>query len=393
MKWLAGNLYKAVLVGIVISMSGTSLAAETRKRVSKPVQRPKEKVSEWRKPLPPKRLAPAKRSIASTPAVVVTEAELRNRIAKNDKDIPTRIELAELCQKKKDYTCMVEALRTASDNLPRKGMLLLASGYRGQKNYLNEVRVLELLLAQNRKDYYVQNAVGEAYVSLGKNEEAVGKFQETRKLNNKYLPSYKNLLALYDSTGEKYEARNLLNDMTRIFGPRAEFFNELCRLYSIDGYLEKSAETCRKAILKQPGHAPSHMYYAQTLWDLEKKDDALRVLKQAAKQFKKSEEVQDAAGEMTYNVGDFINSFKYFTQCTKVHPKSSKCQLGYAKSGFELQKYKEALDGFSALCKLDSGGGLGEFRKATATLRQKNEFVWVNKYDAGLNRCSAITGI
>jgi tetratricopeptide (TPR) repeat protein len=385
MKCLAGIVSKVLILTAAVSVSGPALA-----------KKPGEKVSAW---IGPAKARVIKRSIASAPAstptpapkTASTEAELRNRIAKNDKDIQSRIKLAELFQKKKDFDGMVGTLRPASDNLPRKGMLLLAAGYRGQKNHLNEVRVLELLLAQNRKDYYVMNAVGEAYISLGKNEEAIEKFQETRKLNNRFLPSYKNLLALYDAGGEKYEARNLLNDMIRIFGPRAEFFNELCRLYSVDGFLEKSAETCRKAILKQPSHAPNHMYYSQTLWDLEKKDDALRVLKQAAKQFQKSEEVQDAAGEMTYNVGDFINSFKLFTQCVKAHAQSAKCQLGYAKSAFELQKYQEALDGFVALCKLDNGS-LGEFRKATATLRQKNEFIWINKYDAGQNRCSAITG-
>lgn len=390
MKCFAAILSKTLVIGAAIAVSAQSYADQAKKPAQRPVkrtvQKDKEKVSQWRGPANVRVMS---RKVAATKAE--TEAELRSRIAKNAKDIEARIKLAELFQKKKDYAGMLEALRPASDNLPRKGMLLLAAAYRGQKNHLNEVRVLELLLAQNRKDYYVQNAVGEGYVSLGKNEEAIDKFQETRKLNNRFLPSYKNLLALYDASGEKYEARNLLNDMVRIFGERAEFFNELCRLYSVDGFLEKSADTCRKAILKQPSHAPTHMYYSQTLWDLEKKEDALRVLKQAAKQFQKSEEVQDAAGEMTYNVGDFINSFKFFAQCTKVHPKSAKCQLGYAKSAFELQKYEEALKGFSALCKLDNGS-LGEFRKATATLRQKNEFVWVNKYDSGLNRCSAITG-
>lgn len=382
MKCLGRIISKVLVVGAAVAVSSPAIAAQVKKPAQRSGQvqakRPAVKKSnEWRKP-------------ASAPVKAASETELRARISKNDKDVQARILLAELFQKKKDYAGMMEALRPASDTLPRKGMLLLATAYRGQKSYLNEVRVLELLLAQNRKDYYLQNAVGEAYVSLGKNEEAIDKFQEARKLNHRYLPTYKNLLALYDASGEKYEARNLLTDMVRVFGPRAEFYHELCRLYSVDGFLEKSAETCRQAIAKQPSHAPSHMYYAQTLSDLEKKDDALRVLKQAAKQFKKSEEVQDAAGEMTYNVGDFINAFKFFAQCSKVHPKSAKCQLGYAKSAFELQKYQEALDGFNSLCKLDNGS-LGEFRKATATLRQKNEFIWVNKYDSGLNRCSAIT--
>lgn len=370
MKWLE----RILLILVVILVEGTALAATT------PSQRPADKVSVWR--------GPASVAVKSP---VATEAELRSNISKNEKDINSRIKLAELFQKKKDYAGMLEALRPASDNLPRRGMLLLAEAYKGQKSYLNLVRVLELLLAQNRKDYYVQNAVGEAYVLNGKTEEAIEKFQEARKLNVRFLPAYKNLLAVYDAKGEKYEERNLLTDMIRIFGPKPEFYNELCRLYSIDGYLEKSSETCRLAILKMPSHAPSHMYYAQTLWDLEKKDDALRVLKQAAKNFQKSEEIQDAAGEMTYNVGDFINSFKYFTQCTKVHPKSSKCYLGYAKAAFELQKFAESLDGFSALCKLDNSS-LGEFRKALSSLRRKNEDIWANKFDAGLNRCTALTG-
>jgi tetratricopeptide (TPR) repeat protein len=386
MKWLTGISAKTLcfstaICGLSIIFFATTSSAQAK--------RPAEKVSEWRGPASNAANVPA---VVASPkpatATLAPEAELRARIAKNEKDLQARIQLAEILKRKNDFDGMHAILRPASDNLPRKGMLLLAEAYRGKKDFLNEVRVLELLLAQNPKDYYVQNAVGEAYISVNRPDDAVVKFQESRKQNGRFLPAYKNLQAFYEKNNEKYEARNLLTDMIRIFGPRAEFYNELCRLYSMDGYLEKSAETCKVAISKQPRHAPNHMYYAQTLWDQEKKDSAIRVLKQAARTFPQSEDVQFAAGEMTYNVGDFINGFKFFSQCVKVHPKSSKCQLGYAKSGFELQKFDESLSGFSALCTLDNSS-LGEFRKAVSSLRRKNELIWANKFDQGLNRCLA----
>lgn len=400
------RMRKRILLKCIVNTSAVCLTAMSLTYAfdafgsNSQVKRPAEKVSAWKGPArspasiqrAPAQVKQDQKTIAApAPANPVTESQLRAAIARNEKDIPSRVKLAEILKKKKDFDGMVGVLRPQNENLDRRGMLLLAEGYKGKKDYLNQVRVLELLLAQNRKDYYVQNAVGDAYVLNGKTDEAVEKFQESRKLNPNFLPTYKSLLALYQAKNENYEARNLLTDMVKVFGPKPEFYHELCRLYSIDGYLEKSADTCRAAILKDAKFAPSHMYYAQTLWDQEKKDDALRILKQAAKQFQTSEDVQDAAGEMTFNTGDFANSFKFFSQCIKQHPKSSKCYLGYAKSAFELQKYPESLDGFAALCKLDNST-LGEFRKALANLRMKNEHIWENRFDAGLNKCTAITG-
>ena len=108
-------------------------------------------------------------------------AELRTLLAKDDKNTDVRIELAEALQDQKDYTGMVEVLRPAADHLPRRGMLLLAHAYGGQSDGLNEIRILELVIAQNPKDYYSQTLTGEAYARAKKHDDAVERFSEAKK--------------------------------------------------------------------------------------------------------------------------------------------------------------------------------------------------------------------
>ncbi len=329
---------------------------------------------------------------APTPHPSLRSVEvLRGLIAKNDKDVNARIELAEVYEKQKNYTGMIDTLRPNIEKLNRNGFLLLARGYSGKADYLNEVRSLELLLAQNDKDYYVQNLAGEAYVRLGKSDDAIEHFNNARELNRRYKEAYANLIKQYQKTGNNSEALNLLTDMLKIFGRRPDVLTQLCKMYSDQGFHDRAFEICPEAIAASPQNPENHLYYAQTLADDEQKEKSAKVLREAAIKFPKSELTQWTAGNLAFEQKNYVASYNYFSQCTLADSKSSRCFLGLAKSAFELQKNPEALAAYDKACQLNPGM-VGEIRKAASQLRQKKDLLWPIRYDAVTDKCSGLSG-
>lgn len=312
--------------------------------------------------------------------------ELEKKIALNSKDFGSRIQLAEIYQERKSYDKMVETLRPASDTIGRRGLLLLASAYEGKKDHLNQIRVLENLLMQNDKDYYVHFKLGSAYAATKRHEDAALSFKTAKLHNTRFLPAYQALLKSFGEIDDKESSRTLLNDMIKTFGEKPQFYNELCRLYYADSFLDKAREICQQAIEKDPRFPDNHVHLGLTLKDLTNTQQAEKILYKAASQFSNSEFAHWAAGQFAVDVQNFAAAFKYFTQATKIDPKSVRSQLGLGKSALEFQKLNESLNAYIAACKLHPGS-IREFRVAAGTIRKNRDLVWAQKFDAGMGRC------
>jgi tetratricopeptide (TPR) repeat protein len=311
---------------------------------------------------------------------------LKLTLARNPKDLKTRLDLAQLYQQHAEYDKMIELLRPVSDTLPRYGLLLLARAFQGQKDSLNEVRVLQMTTAQNEKDYFAENALGEAYEHLGKAEEAMDHFALSREANSHFLPAYEGLLRGYDKSKDTYESRSLLLDMIKVFGPKGTFYSQLCKLYYTDAFLDKAHETCETATLKDPKFAENHVYLALTLKDQGSTQQADKILKKAAQQFPKSEFAQWNAGNLAMSEKNFVGAYKYFDAAAKADGKSERSFLSLAEASMDLQKYPEALKAFTTACSLNRQN-MVPFRKAVSLLTQKGEPIWSGRYQTALESC------
>lgn len=301
-------------------------------------------------------------------------------------EIDAKIDQAQKLYDAKKYKDAIAVLRPLNDKLPRAGLLLLARSYSANGEVLDEIRTLDLCLAKNPKDYVVKTVYGQALIREKRFEDGIAAFQEARQLNPRYKPAYEVMVKELEQKGERYEARNVLNDMIKVFGPQAEFYTSLCRLYAADNYNEKSVEICGEAINKDSHIPENHVYLGLALMDREELDRATKVLTHAATRFPRSEPVQSAMGSLYFTKKDIVRSFKYYKAATSADPKSARAWVGYATAALNLQKNEEALDGYVKACKLDRMT-TKEFRLALIELRKRHDNIWRSKFENAIGNC------
>lgn len=305
----------------------------------------------------------------------------------HDGSVSSRIDLAQSQIDRKLYDEAVNTLKPVIDLLPRSGLLLLAKAYAGKKDYLNEIKTLELCIAKNPKDYVVRTAYGHALLrQKGRVDDALKAFQEARTLNPLYRPAYEALATELEKKGERFEARNVLEDMKKRFGVDAKILTSLCRLFALDQYNEATKTTCEQAIERAPNVPENHMYLGLALMNMEKTKEAQRVLTSAARRFPSSEPVQWALGELALSKKDTVSAYNYFKRAVAADPKSTRAWIGYGKTAFELQKNEEALKAFVSACKLNRHE-VKEFRSAIGQLRVRRDTAWQAKFEMGINQC------
>jgi tetratricopeptide (TPR) repeat protein len=290
-----------------------------------------------------------------------------------------RMDLAQQQIEKRQFDGAIANLRPLNDVMPRRGLLLLAKAYAGKNDLLGEISALNLCIAKNPKDYVVYVAYGHALIRAKRVEEGLTAFQEARNLNPRYRPAYDALLKELEKKGERYEARNVVNDMIKVFGPKAEFFSALCRLYAVDSYHEKTVEICEAAIEKAPNFAENHMYLGLALKEREQTDRALKVLTKATP-------IQYAMGELNLSKKDYVSAYNYYKSAANADPKSARAWIGYGVAAFKLQKNEEALKAFVNSCKIDRHN-TRDFRSALGELRVRKDITWQSRFESGINEC------
>lgn len=305
---------------------------------------------------------------------------------KSSKGIQEKENLARLAFKKKQPQKVIDLLISHLYEVSRSSQLILAQSLHDQKKYEEEIRVLELVLKLTPEDHLVLARLGNAYAELKKTDEATRSFRLAIKFGPKYLPAYESLLYLFETTDNYYEARLVLKDMTKVFGSKPDFLHELCRIDSLDGYLESSSKACLEAIYRDPQHPDSYVYLANNYRDAGEKVKAQKAYIDAAKRFGGSEFVQSAAGLYFSENHDFHAAFRFFSQAVRADSKSVRALSGLAKSALEIGEYKISLDNYVRACRLDKSVAR-DFRHAATQLRVKQVYKWSGDFDAKSNLC------
>ena len=282
-------------------------------------------------------------------------------------------------EEKKAYSEVVKTLSPVVSQLPRQGLLMLSRAYRATKNFQGELQVLDLILAKNEKDYVVKTQEADALVKLNRLEEAVAAYKAAKDLNKQYRPAYEGYWRVLELTKDTYDARVALTEMIKVFGTTAKSQSELCRLMTTQDFLQKSEETCRKAIELDPKNPDNYVHLGMSLRDQEQADDAVKVLIDATKRFPASETVLSAAADMKAAKKDFAVSYELYKKATAVDPKSVRSWLGLAKSAHELQKYPEALAAFKKSCAMERRNSI-QVRNAGMELKKNGNSSMAQTY-------------
>jgi len=312
--------------------------------------------------------------------------DLQVALEKNPENIKLRKKLAKLFYAKKNYDELIELLNPYTSDIPFTTLGLLASSYHEKSDFNNEIRVRKIVVDKKPKRPKAHLLLGKTYMQSKKTDLAITSFRTAVKLNKKYKPAYQALVAIFNESNNKYEARLVLQDMLVRFGHSSTTLGQLCRLYSIDGFLKEAQQTCQLAIKKAPKIPDNYVYLAQSTKDLKDEKRAEHLFKRAAKKFPKSEIAVWAAADYYSDKKNYPVASRYYKYAVKADPKSWRAQFGLAKSEFKLKKYIESLQAYKSACKLDRKT-YSNLALAAGQLRQESNYAWSSKFSRVAYSC------
>lgn len=294
---------------------------------------------------------------------------------------------------KAKYAEAIEILVPVQEGLDKQGIQILSKSYHRQKNFLNEIRVLEQWLSKNQKDYTGIKDLGDAYLAMGNRIEAGKTYLLAIEVNKKYEPAYEALIRVNEDEGNAAENLSLTQDMLKIFGGKKQYFHRLCEYYYTDGYLKEARGYCQKAVNSDPKYADSHVILGLTYREEQNPMRYQKVLATAAKQFPKSELAQYMAGQMSEDLRDVASALKYYLQATKADADSVRSWLRLAVVGITAKNYEQSLKAFMRACDLDRSKALEPFRTAVSMLRSQGVNQWYKTYDDSVQKCKYLSTV
>ena len=284
------------------------------------------------------------------------------------------------------YEKVVSILQGHSNDISKPSRLMLAESLHHLKKYEDEIRVLELNLKNDSDDFLTYARMADAHLKLGNQDDAISSYRNAIRKNKKYMPAYQELLYLFELKNNFYEARLILKDMTKTFGARKEYLHKMCRIDSLDGYIDSAIKVCLEAIFKDPSYPDSYVYLANNYRDAGKQTKAQKAYTDAAKRFPKSEFVQSAAGRFFSEKQNHHAAFRYFKKANKADKKSIRALLGLAQAALETGDYRTSLNSFTTACAMDKSIA-PEFRQAATKLRVSQNYKWSGDFEAKSNLC------
>lgn len=311
----------------------------------------------------------------------------KRELEKNPMNAEARAQLAVALERKKDYQGMVDLLADYKDKIGRSGLILLARAYGKVGRQVEEITTLELANARYAKDASLQTLLAAATARNGRHEQSIELYYKAKEYNPKYIPAYDGLVAELVKTESRQEARDLISDMMKKFGAKPRWVSDLCNLYVLDAFHEKSVETCTRAMKVDPSNPMNAVHLGRAYTEQGEADKAKNVLIKTAMKIRKSEPVQSALGAYFMEKKNFIDAFRWYKAGVKNDPKSYQAQLGLAQSALELQKMEESLAAFIAACKINRTASR-EFQSGLIRIRNRNDSKWKIRFEEAIsNHC------
>ena len=252
---------------------------------------------------------------------------------------------------------------------------ILADTYKNNGDYSNQIKVLNILIADYPKNPKSHYKLGMAYKNLFlKNhkkedkQKSIDNLSNAIKINRKYEPAYKELLPLL-LKGDVHTKNSLSLVMEMIrYVKKPEHFIYLCKAYFDNKYWKQSQRACKKAMIKNPGNPKSHILYI-----LSKKvsKDTNKKIIDIAEKYKKSFYVQFRTGIFFMKTNQTLAT-SYLNSALKINPESLKILKILSKLLFKQGQFKKSYNHFLKACILSKGSLMLEFQKATSQISHKD---------------------
>lgn len=317
--------------------------------------------------------------------------KLKSEIAANrnpQKTIEMRVRLARHFFDSGQASETISYLRPVAEKLHTGGMRLLATAYSKTNQPLQAIRVLQFLTSQNKRDYRSLTRLAKAYMENRQYPKAVESSNTAIKINNRYRPAFDVLAQTLEKMNKRYDLKETLLDMLRLFGGQSELLSKVCRIYYEDGFLKEAFTFCKAAISKDHSVPENHVFLSLTYKSVGKDKTALRIAQSAARQFKKSEFAQFTAGELNRESNNNAKAYRFFKTGTEADPTSFRNWFGRAQTSFDTLNYADALVSFKRSCRLKKDKTTQEFRSAAGKLKKINpNSSWTKRFKAAALKC------
>ncbi len=293
----------------------------------------------------------------------------------------------------KKYEVVVDLLAGQWSSASAKSLSYLANSFSALEQYSQQIKVLEFLKAKKPNQYIWYFKLGVAYENLHKQssqkkykDSATKNYRKAMEINPKFKPPYTKLLAMFARDRNLYEGRTMASVILTQFGASPEVSQNLCKLYSLDGYIQEAITNCSVAIQDSPALGDNHMYLANAFLDKKDKLTATKIFSKAAKNFPKSEFVQVTTGDFNFSEKLYRAACKNYKAALKVNEKSEQAHVGRAQCLFQLGKPGVALSHYIQACKINSKF-IKEFKVATSRLLTTGQNKFYSRYENSLYKC------
>jgi tetratricopeptide (TPR) repeat protein len=158
---------------------------------------------------------------------------------------------------------------------------------------------------QDGKNPYFQKGLGQAYMSVGKYDDAAAAFRRALELNPYYVDVHNDLGAAYMLLGKRAEGKNefltAFNDPTN---PTPELSSRnLGNAYLEEKRYAEAVNWFRTSLGRNKSYADAYLGLADSLLGLGRLDEAVGTLEGAIKECPQSVPVLVALGEAYYKIG------------------------------------------------------------------------------------------
>lgn len=320
-------------------------------------------------------------SAQNTKSQVLSLERLESALKSSPENITYREKLGELYFKKKSYNLVIQTLAAYANEVGSDSLVTLSEAYKMTDENLNRIRILKLYVDRSPQMFRPHHYLGLAYKDAKKFTEATDHLRQALSYSPRHRPSHDALLEIFMENKQSYEARQLLQEMIQLYGEKSPFLDSLCKLFAGDGFIDDAIKSCQKAIKQNPKFPDNHIYLAQSYYNQGKFAPAEKIFSQSAKQFKKSEFVQYAAGAFYLNEKNYPTAVRYLTVAVELNPKALRGHLTLAVALLESKDYAKSLVHFTTACGLDkTNDTTTQLKNAAGKLRIEKSDKWAEEF-------------
>ncbi|HPI40079.1 MAG TPA: hypothetical protein PLJ21_04700 [Pseudobdellovibrionaceae bacterium] len=283
------------------------------------------------------------------------------------------------------------------DRLTRSELLLLIKSHLKLSEYDKVVKIVDILTSKNPKDYEAFSFLGNAYFLKAQKlkagdewkksrEKAVESYKSALEIKKDYINAYTGLIQLYEAEKNIYELRQIYRDLIEMSGDQYAWLIKLCEIDTNDSIYDSALKNCDKAKKSRPSDPKAFVFYAKALYGMGELEKGKLELKNTALQFKNSDFANSAYADLLFEEKNYQDAFKFYGISSQLNPQSYEAWIGYANSSFEIQKFAEALTGYSKACTLNKLAW-PILKKSTNILRNSSNLNWLSKYESATERC------